>query len=417
MSEVVMRMWSKVLFAVAATLFMGLAGCSSSGSSAKTSAIRASNTAGGASTGSSPCSKPYQIGFDADLSGIYAALGTGERDGFGAYFKYANAHGGINGCQVTITNTDDAADITRGTANVTQLITQNNVIGIGGGLTSNICGAQVPIATSRQVPMLCSAVSDDLLSPVHPYLFSARLAQFNESLPMITFAQQLKPNPKIAVIAYATASAVELESDLVKFASQKGLTVTTNQGVPLNTSDISAQVAKIIASAPDVIVGALTDPLALTLMRNLAAKGLNIPFLDYDGATLSGSLSVLKDPNLYALSSMTMDGQGTGAGLKQYRDAAALAGVDITKSFVNVGYAEGIELGASLQACGQSCTGPDLQKAMDKLNYDTGGFVSGNVVFTPLNHEATNKVSFYHWDVASGKLVAAVSNLPAGAPQ
>jgi branched-chain amino acid transport system substrate-binding protein len=379
--------------------------------------LAACGGSGGGSGGSSANSDPYQVGFNSDLSGKYALNGVGQRDGFKAYFDYINSKGGINGHKVNVTYLDDASDVTRGTANTTQLITANNVSAMGGYLLSNVCGAAAVLANSHKVPINCSAVSDDLLQPVQPYVYTVRPSQSNEALPMVTLAKQLTGStakPKAAIIIYASAASLPLQKNLEALVKQNGWDLVDDEQVPLTATDVAPQVAKIAAAKPDVVMGSLYDPLAVSFMRGLAAANLKIPFANYDGATLQGSMLPLKDPSHYVLSSMSLDGQGDGAGLKQYRDATAADKVDPGKPFVNVGYVQALSIAEGLKACGFPCTGAQLQPALDKQSVDTGGMTSGKVGYTKDNHEGLKEVSFYVWDPASNAVKVALANTPTG---
>lgn len=377
------------------------------------SGLTACGSSGGSSGGGSGT---YSIGFDTDLSGPYALNGVGQRDGFKAYFDYVNSKGGINGHKVNLTVLDDAADVTRGTANTTQLMTAKKVLAIGGYLLSNVCGAAAVLAAKNKVPINCSAVSDDLLHPVQPYLYTARMSQSNEAAPQAQMAEKLlhTSSPKVAIIIFASAASVALQQGLEAVAKAKGWDVVANQQVPLGSTDISSQLAKVVAAKPDVVMGSLYDPLAVSFMKGLKAKGLNTPFVDYDGATYKSGILALKDPNFYLLSSMSLDGTGSGSGLEQYRAALKADGVSAATPFVNTGYLQALSIGEGLKQCGYPCSGEELQAAFDKQNVDTGGFTAGPLGYTPDRHEGLQATNFYVWDPSSNAVKVALANAPAG---
>jgi branched-chain amino acid transport system substrate-binding protein len=379
------------------------------------SALLASTLAA-CSSSSGGGSGQYQVGFDSDLSGPYSLNGVGQRDGFKAYFDSVNSRGGINGHKVNVTYLDDASDVTRGTANTTQLMTAKRVSAIGGYILSNVCGAAAVIATKNKVPINCSAVSDDLLNPVQPYLYTARMSQSNEAAPQIDMAKKLvtSAKPRVAIIIYASAASVALRDGLKTLAGNNGWDVVADQQVPLNTTDVSSQIAKVVAAKPEVIMGSLFDPLAVSFMRGLKAAGLNTPFVNYDGATYQSGILALKNPNFYLLSSTSIDGQGNGAGLVQYRAALQAGGVSATKPFVNTGYLQALSIGEGLKACGYPCNGQKLQGFLDKQDVDTGGFASGKLGYTKDRHEGLQSTSFYVWNPATSGVKVALADAPGG---
>jgi branched-chain amino acid transport system substrate-binding protein len=397
------------MVAIGALAALAIAACGSSNDSSGSPA--ASAAANGPATGT-----PYQIGFTSDLSAQFAANGTGLRNGFQAYFDYLNNHGGISNHPVNITVLDDAAKTDRALANVTQLVTSNSVSAIAGFLVSNGCGAAAPVAKTNKVPILCNAVSGDLLSPVQPYVYTSRGLQVDEARPMLDLAKKLVTgsSKNMAVITLASAASASLRDALKAAGPKDGWTIVADQSVPLTASDVSAQTSTVLKGKPDVVVGALHDPLAILFMRTLASQGAtNIPFIDYDGATLT-ALGGLKNPSYYMASSITVDGNGSGAALQHYRDVIKADSFDPSGPFLNVGYVQGIIIGEALKACGFPCSGAQLQAKLDKLNVDTGGVTSGPLTFSATDHEALHSVSFYTWDSTTNAPKVAAANLKGG---
>jgi branched-chain amino acid transport system substrate-binding protein len=376
-----------------------------------------SSGAGGSGSNNGPASgTPIQIGFESDLSAQFAANGNGLKNGFQAYFNYMNNHGGFSGHPVNVTALDDAAQTARGTADVTQLITQTHVTAIGGFLISNVCGAAAPLAKNNKVPILCNALSADLLNPAQQYVYSARIAQVNEAKPMTELAKTLvtSPSPKVGLILLASAASTSLHNALKGIVSSNGWNLVDDETVALTASDVSAQTSSLLKGSPDVIIGSLPDALATLFVRSLAAQGgSNVPFIDYDGAT-AVSLTALKNPNYYVSSAMTLDGVGSSPQMQQYDAALSAAGLKPTDPFVNVGYVEALIFGEALKSCGFPCSGAQLQGKLDQLDVDTGGITAGNLTFTSTSHEPTHQDSFYAWDTASNAIKAVKSDLPAG---
>lgn len=368
------------------------------------------------SPGSGGGSGTYKVGFDSDLSGQYSLNGVGQRDGFKAYFDYVNAHGGLNGHKVDVTYLDDASDVTRGTANTTQLMTAKGVSAVGGYILSSVCGAAAVIAAKNKVPINCNAVSDDLLHPVQPYVYTVRMSQSNEASPQIEMAKKLvtSAKPKVAIIIYASPASIALQKGLEKLVAANGWDLVADQRVPLGQTDLSSQLAKVVAAKPDVVMGALFDPLAVSFMKGLKAASVSAPFIDYDGATYKSGILALKDPNFYLLSSMSLDGSGDGAGLTQYNAAVKADGFDTGTPFVNAGYLQALSIGEGLKACGYPCNGQKLQAAFDKQSVDTGGFTSGTLGYTADRHEGLQSASFYSWDPTTSAVKAALEGAAAG---
>lgn len=391
----------KGLAAIAASLLVGACGGSAT-------------SGGGTSTATGT---PIQVGFTSDLSAQFATNGQGLKKGLDAYVTHLNRNGGVNGHPINVTYLDDAAQTARGTANVTQLVTQNRVVAITGMLVSNICAAAAPQAEQFSVPFICNNAAEDLTNPAKPYIFVATMGAGDETKPAIGVVQSLvkTSTPKIAIVTLASAAIASYRTGVKAAAAKLGWSVVSDEQVPLTASDVSAQASKIEAGKPDAVVAGLTDPLIQILMRKLAADGFNIPVVDYDGMTFTG-LQQIASPNLYALNTYAYASASVkDQGVKDYMAVMKEAGLDPNAPFVNRGYTQGLILATGLKGCKGDCTGAQLQANLNKLNVQTGGFTSGTITFSSSNHTSFHAMNAYVWDAAGSTAKVYKSDLAGGA--
>jgi len=357
-----------------------------------------------------------KIGFTADLSGRFSGNGIGLRNGFQAYVDYANEHGGFGGKKGVAVVLDDASDTPRGAANVTQLITQDQVAAIGGFLLSNICSAAEPLATSSKTPLICSSVSGDLLNPVKPVIFTQSPSQDWEAKPMADMANKLTnktKGQKVALVTFASASSLVLRDEWLKIAKDRDWDVVLDAQVPLTATDVSAQAAQIIAAKPDVVLTSLADTLQILLMRTLKSGGSTTPVVNYDGSSTQ-ALNTLQAPNYNLLSAFAYTDESTG--FKDYAKIITDAGFKPLDPFVNRGYLQAMMFQKAMDAC-KACTGDDLSKAIEGLSFDTNGFTAGPVKFSKDNHQGQNTYYVYSWDTAKSAIVPVANDLKAGRAQ
>ncbi len=115
-----------VTVAVAAGVAIGAVGCGSSSSS--------STSASGASSGGGSAAKGHgtvQVGEIASLASVGGVF-AGYQAGVAAFFKYYNAHGGINGYKVNLNLIDDGGDPGKAAQGARTLVSSNNVVAIVG---------------------------------------------------------------------------------------------------------------------------------------------------------------------------------------------------------------------------------------------------------------------------------------------
>jgi len=390
------------ILAASAAILMSLAACGGSPSPGPA----------GAATGT-----PIQVGFTSDLSAQFATNGQGLKKGLDAYVTHLNKNGGVNNHPINVTFLDDAAQTARGTANVTQLATQQRVVAITGMLVSNICAAAAPQGEQYQVPFVCNNAAEDLTKPAKPYIFVSTMGAGDEAKPAVEVAKSLvkTSTPKFAAVTLASAAIASYRTGVKALAAKQGWTLVGDEQVPLTASDVSAQATKIEAGKPDVIIAGLTDPLIAILMRKLAADGVNIPVVDYDGMTFTG-LQQIASPNLYALNTYAFaTSSSKDKGVVDYVAVMKEAGVDPNAPFVNRGYTQGLIIASALKSCKDACTGVLLQAQLDKLNIQTNGFTSGPIAFSSSNHTSFHAMNAYVWDLATSSAKVYKSDLAGGA--
>ena len=375
-----------------------------------------SGSSGSGGGGAEALDGEVKLGFTADLSGRFSGNGIGLRNGFQAYVDYANENGGFGGKKGVAVILDDASDTPRGVANVTQMITQDQVAAVGGFLLSNICSAAEPLATTSKIPLMCSSVSGDMLNPVKPVIFTQSPSQDWEAMPMANMANDVtkkESGQKVALVTFASASSLVLRDEWLKIGEDRDWDVVLDAQVPLTATDVSAQAAQIIAAKPDVVLTSLADTLQILLMRTLKSEGSTTPVVNYDGASTQ-ALNTLQDPNYNLLSAFAYTDETDG--FKEYAKIITDAGFKPLDPFVNRGYLQAMMFKKAMDAC-KACTGEDLSKALEGLEFETNGFTAGPVKFSKDNHQGQNTYYVYKWDTAKSAIVPVATDLKSGRAQ
>jgi branched-chain amino acid transport system substrate-binding protein len=109
---------------------------------------------------------PYVVGITTDLTQATSAAGVPLRDGITTYFKFVNAHGGINGHKVQVIALDDQSKPDLGIANLKQLAQQYHAVAVTGFSTSSVQGALYPYLDQYQAIVVGKdTVSTDVSGP------------------------------------------------------------------------------------------------------------------------------------------------------------------------------------------------------------------------------------------------------------
>jgi len=402
------RLVAALVATVAATA-LALAGCSGSSGGG-------SSASGGPATG-----EPYVLGFTSDFSSNFGYLGTGLRSGLDAYWDALNEAGGIDGHPVKMVSLDDASQADRGSANVTQLITQDGAIGIVGVMYSAICAGVVPILQQYQVPEMCGVVSGDLVNPVNPLVYATTTDQASYAAPQVSMAQKLmddagRKDAKVAILYATGSSAIEQWATAVgDLSTSLGWDVVDVEKVPQTAVDMSTELTKIIAAKPDVLIlGAGNDAWVTAGMAQLEAAGNPFPIVSYDVPSWS-TVQKIADDSFYYVSALAYpDPSSTEPGMARFIADTKAADVDPAGPYVLRGYLQAAIFADALGRCGWPCTGEQLQTALDDTDLDTQGLIDGNAELSPTNHTPVVSLAAYQWPEGAAAPEIAAGGLPAG---
>jgi branched-chain amino acid transport system substrate-binding protein len=368
-------------------------------------------SSGSASTGSGG---PILIGGTSDLSGPFSTNGRGLQSGLQIAVDAVNRQGGISGKKLKLTFLDDAAQVSRGGANGTLLINQNHVSVVAGFLLSNVCKAVAPIALAKKVPLICNAADGKQLgNPPDANVYMNGILQQRETQGMYALADKVvkSSSPTVAMIGLNSAAIQQLQAGQKAEAAKRNWKVGADEVVPLTATDLSAQVAAIASSKPDVVMSNLADATSILLVRGLRAAGYRGPIVGSDSSTIV-TPKTTKDSNYYVVAAFSA-GDTPGNGYQQFLDDAAAAGIDPSKPFVNRGYEQGLIIAQALRNCG-ACSGQKLIDALDGLQLDTKGLTASSIAYSKTEHVGVSKLYAYTWDASSNRVSLYASDLPTG---
>jgi branched-chain amino acid transport system substrate-binding protein len=267
-----MRMHRKVLAIGCATaaLACGAVACGSDSGS------NSSGNTGGKPTASAPGITATQVtvGGHFPLTGP-AAPGYSEiPQAIDAYFKYVNANGGVNGRKLKMIARDDGYNPTNTVKVTKQLVLQDKVFAVLGGLGTPTHTKVVDFLNASRVPDLfvssgCLCWGDD--PSKRPYTFGWQPDYYVEGKVLGSYVASKFNGKKIAYFLqnddFGSDGARGLDTAIPKES------VVTRQTYEPGNTDIGPQMAKIKASGAQVIVS-FSIP-AYTALVKLAGLKLN----------------------------------------------------------------------------------------------------------------------------------------------
>jgi len=251
---------------------------------------------GGGSAASAPgiTSTQILIGSHQPLTGV-AAPGYSEiAPASNAYFKYVNAHGGVNGRQIVYKYLDDAYDPTKTSSVVRQLVLQNNVFAIFDGLGTPTHLSVVNFLNAQKVPdpFVASGCECWNQPTTYPETFGWQLDYVREGKILGQYVAKNFAGKKIGYFYQND----EFGQDGVKgldYEIPKSQVVSRQTYVPTNVN-VGPQVAALKAAGAQVVVSfsipAFTALLKLTSLKLGYNPTLVVSNVGSDPITLSGLL-------------------------------------------------------------------------------------------------------------------------------
>lgn len=212
-----------------------------------------------------------------ELTGANAYAGSTYRDTLEVFQRYANATGGIDGRPVQFNFLDDASSPQVAVQLATQVLAQHPAVVIGGTQTAT-CAAVAPLMVNGPLDF---CISPAYQPPLKSYVFATSASLSDIVSAHLRFAH-LMGYHRIATIdsTDATGQASERTYAMVDALPQnRDLTILPIEH--LNVSDLTAdaQVSRIKAEHPDLIVSSSAGPAFGTVLRALHDAGIDVPFM------------------------------------------------------------------------------------------------------------------------------------------
>jgi ABC-type branched-subunit amino acid transport system substrate-binding protein len=269
-------------------------------------------SSGGGASAPGVTATTVTIGSHQPLTGV-AAPGYDEiAPASNAYFKYVNAHGGVNGRKIVYKYLDDGYDPAKTSTVVHQLVEQDHVFAIFNGLGTPTHEQVVPYLNAQKVPdlfvasgCLCwNSASKD------PETFGWQPDYTREGKILGQYIEQHFKGQKIAIFAQDDDFGTD-GTNGIKDEVPAGQIATVQTYEPLPTPNIATQVAALQSSGAKIVV-------SFTVPGYTAALQLTAAALKYQPQYVISNVG--SDP-------LTVSGFETAASKGKVTNGALLQGV------------------------------------------------------------------------------------------
>jgi branched-chain amino acid transport system substrate-binding protein len=239
--------------------------------------------------GPAAAQEPYRVGAIFSITGPGSSLGIPERDTALMLEAEFNAGGGVRGPDgrrhpLKLVIYDDASDETRAVLAAKKLIDEDRVAAIVGTTLSGTSLAILDTVQKAEVPLVSCAAAIKIVEPVAERKWVFKTPQ-SDHLIVGVLVDYLKAQGLTRVgwlnvdYAFGQLGWVEFE----KAAQKAGLTIVANEKFGQKDVDMTAQLTRVKAAAPQAVVVWSIPPSASLATKNYADLGLKAPLLQSHG--------------------------------------------------------------------------------------------------------------------------------------
>jgi branched-chain amino acid transport system substrate-binding protein len=228
----------------------------------------------GGTQGSTPPTQSgaLNLGVIAPFTGPAAEFGTLLTAPCLAATDLINADGGVLGHQVKCTSIDDTGDPADAVPNVTRAIATTSNFDFAIGLESNTAATTVPLVSNAKIPFFTTNGLTSFTKNNYPYYY--RLTPGDDANGAAFAVWAVQQGYKNAAIVFQNNIGSEgnlpgLNAAMPKLGGKIGLNLT----IPADSASYSAEVARVIAAKPDVLIWSADPQTTATFLANY--KSLN----------------------------------------------------------------------------------------------------------------------------------------------
>jgi branched-chain amino acid transport system substrate-binding protein len=222
--------------------------------------------------------EPFIINAILSLSGYAAFIGGQEQIGLRAVEDLTNRSGGINGTQIHFEIVDDASNPANAIQLANQIIAKNAPVILGPSLTSN-CESIFPRILDNGPVTYC--FSPALYPKAGTFGFSVGPSTSDLNVGAVRYFRS-RGWKRVALLTTTDASGQDGEKQglyALGLPENKDMQLVANEHFAVSDLTIAAQVERLKAANPDVILAWVTGTPTGTALHSLHDGGLDVPVL------------------------------------------------------------------------------------------------------------------------------------------
>lgn len=221
----------------------------------------------------------YKVGAIFSVTGPASFLGDPEKKTAEMVVAQVNAAGGIDGKKIQLVVYDDEGDATKANLYARRLLTQDRVLAVIGPSQSGLTMAIIPLFEQFKTPLISCAASHKIVhneKTGKPYHWVFKTPQSDSMAVEAIYAQMGKMGiQRIAIMSVTSGYGASGREELLRIAPEYGIEIVADEKYDPRDTDMTAQLTKIRALAPQAIVNWSIGPTQVIVLRNWRELGMD----------------------------------------------------------------------------------------------------------------------------------------------
>ena len=339
-------------------------------------------------------------------------FGTQEADGAKFAVEQINKSGGIDGKQLSLKIVDDATDPAQGVQNIRGIVADSSVLALLGPTSSSVAVAAQPIVEQSHLVMMAPVSSGSIESSPHKWSFQNFVVDYVSTQAVLKFLKDHGVT-KVAMPSTDDAFGQGAVKAFKQYAPPAGMTVEVTT-YPPNSTDMSSEVAKMVATHPQGYLAWDSTKTLSTLLKNLrdaVGKGPLVVTPPVGGSATTQQVAGAAGKDIYYLAQLCQDDPRPGLQAKFVADWKAAKNSVPTEAH-NLGYTMVTLIAQAMRQAVEAGKPISRQSIRDELetlkDFST---IYGDLTFTPQDHSplSVDEVQVCHV-TTDGKLMRATKS-------
>ena len=343
--------------------------------------------------------EPIKVGLVAALSGGSAKSGEGITRGLTVAIDEINAAGGLlGGRKLELVRRDDESNPSKGQIAARELIDQEKVAVMFGGIDSPVALGIIPIATKAKVPFFSvwAAATPITRNGTNPnYIFRVSAVDALVDKALVQYASKTFGAKKLGLMLVNNPWGESNEQGLTAAAKEKGVGIAGIEKFEDRDVDMVAQLARLKAADADAVVLVANAAPGAQVMKSVQRIGWNVPVVSHWGIS-GGRFPELAGPGAQKvefIQTYSFFGPQNPIGQKVLAELKAkypdVKGPEDVVPPVGVANAyDAMHLVALAAAKAGSTDGDKLRQSLETIDRYEGLIKTYQRPFSPENHDA-----------------------------